>query len=118
MSVQLRGYPGSFNLVASTATLHYSILNAHITKDIKASISKKAVAIARSTALTDRQLATVNTELDRLDLSANASNTLGGRYDQGTEQSIFGQERTVLQSCLRLLEALKSKNEEGKEHAA
>ncbi|KAJ3569925.1 hypothetical protein NPX13_g5914 [Xylaria arbuscula] len=118
MSVQLRGYQGSLSLVASTATLHYSILNAHITKDIKASISEKALEIASSITSTDLQLATINTELDKLDLGVSASNISNKRYDQGTEQSTLGQERAVLESCLTLLEALKSKNEEGKEHAA
>ncbi|KAJ2977975.1 hypothetical protein NUW58_g7641 [Xylaria curta] len=118
MLVQLHRYQGSLNLVASTATLHYSILNTRITNHIKASISEKAAEIASSIISTDLQLATVNTELDRLDLGVNAPNTLNGGYDQGTEQSILGQERAVLESCLRLLEALKSKNKEGKEHAA
>ncbi|KAI0968710.1 hypothetical protein F4678DRAFT_464324 [Xylaria arbuscula] len=118
MSAQLHKYQGSLNLVASTATLHYSILNARITEDIKASISEKAVEIDSSITSTTLQLATIPTELDRLDLSTNTSNTSNDRYGQGTEQSILGQERAVLESCLSLLEALKSKNEEGKEHAA
>ncbi|KAI0398796.1 hypothetical protein F4802DRAFT_603613 [Xylaria palmicola] len=118
MSVEVHGDQVSLNLVASMATLHYSILNARITQDIKASISEKAAEIAGTISSTELQLATVNTELDRLHLGVNASHTSNGGSDQGAEQSILGQERAALESCLRLLEALKLKNEEGKEHAA
>ncbi|KAI1116992.1 hypothetical protein F5Y14DRAFT_448376 [Nemania sp. NC0429] len=118
MSVQLHSYQGCLNSVASTAILHYSILNGRITQEIKASVSEKAAEIASSITSTDLQLATVNTQLDRLDLGENASSTAEGGYAQGTEQSILGQERTVLESCLELLGALKSKNDEGIEHAA
>ncbi|KAI0547606.1 hypothetical protein F4679DRAFT_357629 [Xylaria curta] len=118
MSEQLHRYQCSLNLVASMATLHNSILNTRINQDIKDSISEKAAEIASSITSAGLQLATVNTQLDRLDLGVNASNTSNDGYSQDTEQSTLGQERATLESCLRLLEELKSKNEEGKEHAA
>ncbi|KAI8633500.1 hypothetical protein F5Y19DRAFT_244074 [Xylariaceae sp. FL1651] len=116
MSGQLRTYRGSLHLVASEATLQYSILNSRVTQDIKDSIVEKAVEIDSFMATTSTQLAAVNSKLENLDLGIAVSDVSDYQQDQGVERSILTQERIMLRLCRELLEAIKTKNEEGKEH--
>ncbi|KAI0867920.1 hypothetical protein GGS24DRAFT_514378 [Hypoxylon argillaceum] len=118
ISEQLKKYRASLTLLASTATLHVSVRHAQMTKDIKAAVSNQTAEIASSITLVDRELVTVNAKLEKLNVSGNNSNARYHTYHTDTHQSEILEQRVALQMCLKLLEVLKSKNEEERERIA
>ncbi|KAI0440423.1 hypothetical protein F4803DRAFT_553082 [Xylaria telfairii] len=115
MSDQLHHYEASLNLVISTATFHSSLQHARVTQDIKTAILEKTTEISSSITSTDKQLAIVSAELGALDVGSSPSTMVDGTYDQGIDHSALEEKRVAIQLSLRLLEALKSKNEEERE---
>ncbi|KAI0454949.1 hypothetical protein F5B21DRAFT_503744 [Xylaria acuta] len=112
MSDQLHHYQASLNLVISTATFHSSIQHSHVTQEIKTAMSEKTTEISSSITTTNQQLAIVSGELGALDIGNNPSTVVGCTHDQGTDRGALEERRVALQLSLKLLEALKSKNEE------
>ncbi|KAI0479993.1 hypothetical protein F4859DRAFT_456056 [Xylaria cf. heliscus] len=116
MSDQLHHYRAALNLVVSTATFHSSLQHSRVTEDIKTAISEKTTEISTSITTSDKQLTIVNTGLGSLDIRGNTSTVVDdGTYGEGTDRGILEEEQVALQLSLKLLEALKSKNEEEKE---
>ncbi|OTA82916.1 hypothetical protein M434DRAFT_84320 [Hypoxylon sp. CO27-5] len=105
MSKQLQKYQIALNLVASTATLHYSIRGKPISEEMEDAISKQEAEITNSITAADRQLATINTQLD-----ASANGTTNDEGDD--EHEAMEIERAALQQSLKLLEELKKSNED------
>ncbi|KAI0837518.1 hypothetical protein F5Y06DRAFT_297374 [Hypoxylon sp. FL0890] len=105
MSEQLQKYQITLNLVISTATLHCSIHSKPISRETKDAITEQEAEITRSIVTTDRQLATVDYQLNSL-VSGRADD------DEGTgEHEVMENERAAFQESLKLLKELKARNE-------
>ncbi|KAK4119842.1 hypothetical protein N657DRAFT_674661 [Parathielavia appendiculata] len=106
MSEQLHHCKITLSSVVCIATLHSSLQQTQITKEVMTKISRKEAEIAKSITATDKQLAEANAKLGALCLAKQAQDET--EADRASAISQVAVEQTVLRESRTLLDELLS----------